>query len=404
MSLAAVIAAYHDAEAAEGGLRATLPLAGRTLVERQARLAASAGAEPILLYVERVPAELLAAVERLRNEGVPVSLARSAVEAAEAIHPDDRLLFMADGFLADEAHVNQLIHAGPNALLAVPDLGVDDRFERIDAHSRWAGLALLTGQALKQTASMLNDWDLQSTLLRRAVQGGVRQFWVRGEHADDHLTIVTSHDDLGAIEQQIMEGAVARRDSWVSRYVLAPAEQAATRLLMPTVVMPDWLRLLSVTLTALAAFLFTGNWLWTGGALLLLSTPLDDTADRLATLRMQSQAEGSWWSYLLPASAGAALLTFSYSLATTLGWGCLPLAAATLAFVAALWIEVGEREIDGMIFLAERKGMIWLMLPFALTGSWLAGLFALALYAGGSFFWAQHQIHRRIAPPRPDGG
>ena len=180
MSLAAVIAAYHDTEAPDGGLRATLPLAGRTLVERQARLAASAGAEPILLYVERVPPELAAAVDRLRNEGVPVSLVRSASEAAEALHPDDRLLFMADGFLADEAHVNQLIHAGPNALLAVPDLGVDERFERIDAHSRWAGLALLTGQALKQTATMPDDWDLQSTLLRRAVQGGVRQFWVRG--------------------------------------------------------------------------------------------------------------------------------------------------------------------------------------------------------------------------------
>jgi hypothetical protein len=402
MKLAALIAAYQETEAPDTGLRATLPLAGRTLVERQARLAASAGASPIILYVERVPPELLAAIERLRNEGVTVRLARTAAEAADLVRDDDRLLLVADGFVADEAHVGHLVDVGASSLLTIPDLGVDDRFERIDAGSRWAGLALLTGQTLKQTATMLEDWDIQSTLLRRAIQGGVRQFSVRSQLADAHLTIVTNRSDLVPIEKHILEGAVTRRDSWSSRYLLAPAEQAATRLLMPTVVMPDWLRLLSVVLTAVAAFLFARHWLWVGGVLMLLSTPLDDIADRLATLRMQGGQDGSWWSYLLPAFAGAALLTLAFSLGTSSGWGCLLLATGTLAFLAALWIEIGDREIDGMIFLAERKGMIWLMLPFAVTGSWLTGLFALALYVAGSFFWAQHQVHRRISAP-PQG-
>jgi len=402
MKLAALIAAYRETEAPDIGLRATLPLAGRTLVERQARLAASAGASPIILYVERVPPELLAAVERLRSEGVSVRLARSAEEAAESVADDDRLLLIADGFVADETHVGRLVDVGASSLLTIPDLGVDDRFERIDAGSRWAGLALLTGRTLKQTAAILEDWDIQSTLLRRAIQGGVRQFSVRSQLADAHLTIITNRADLIPIEKHILEGAVTRRDSWISRYLLAPAEQAATRLLMPTVVMPEWLRLLSVLMTAIAAFLFAEQWLWVGGALMLLSTPLDDIADRLSTLRMQGGNEASWWTYLLPAFAGAALLTLSFSLAIASGWGCLLLAVGTLAFLAALWIEIGDREIDGMIFLAERKGMIWLMLPFAVTGSWLAGLFALGLYVMGSFFWAQHQVHRRISGARQD--
>ena len=112
MTLAALISAYHDADAPDGGLRATLPLAGRTLVERQARLAAAAGASPIILFVERVPPELLGAVERLRNDGLPVALARTALEAAESLHPEDRLLFIADGFIADESHVNRLVGVG----------------------------------------------------------------------------------------------------------------------------------------------------------------------------------------------------------------------------------------------------------------------------------------------------
>lgn len=397
MSLAALIAAYHEADEPEGGLRATLPLAGRTLIERQARLAASAGAAPIVILVERLPPELVTALDRLRSEGVAVKIARNPVEAAEAVHPDDRLLMIADGLISDEAHVGRLLSAGGNALITVPDHGTSDRFERIDAHSRWAGLALLTGQALKQTVAMLQDWDLQSTLLRRAVQGGARQFSIRGEAADAYHAIAASQGDLQGIERQIIERAVSRRDGWVSRYLLSPAEQAATRLLMPTRVMPDWLRFFAVALTGLGAYFFARDWLWAGALVLILSTPLDDIADRLSMLRMESHAETSWWNYLLPAFAAGALLALAWSLSWRHGWGAVVLAAATLAFVAALWLEMEGREIGGKIFLAERKGMIWLMLPFAVTGSWLAGLFALACYAAGSFFWAQRQVHRVVS-------
>jgi hypothetical protein len=295
-----------------------------------------------------------------------------------------------------------LLNAGGNALLTVPDHGVSDRFERIDAQSRWAGLALLTGQALKQTVSMLQDWDLQSTLLRRSVQAGARQFSVRGDGVDAYLAIAGGRSDLDAVERQIVESAVSRRDGWVSRYLLAPAEQAATRLLMSSRVTPDWLRFLAVAMTAAGAYSFARDWYWAGALLLLLSTPLDDIADRLATLRMQSHGDSSWWSYLLPACAGTALLMLAWSLNRTNGWGALLLAIFTLAFVAAVWIEVHGREIGGKIFLAERKGMIWLMVPFAVTGSWLAGLFALATYAAGSFFWAQRQVHRPNAASGED--
>jgi hypothetical protein len=399
MSLAALISAYCEAAAPDAGLRATLPLAGRTVVERQARLAASAGASPIVLVVERVPPELLAAVDRLRSEGVIVTLARDVAEAAEAVHPEDRLLMLADGFIGDEALIRRLLAVGDNSLLTVPDLGIDERFERIDAHSRWAGLALITGHMLKATAPILQDWDLQSTLLRRAVQGGARQFSVRGELASTQITIATTRADLAPVEQHILEGAEARRDSWVSRYFLAPAEQLATRFLMPTVVMPDWLRIGSFLLTGFAAMLFLQEWLWTGGLLLLMTTPLEDVADRLAILRMQANRESSWWNYLLPAVSAAAFLCLAHTLAESIGWGCLILAATTLAFLGALRIEIGDRDISGSVFLADRKGMIWVMMPFALTGSWLGGLLALTLYAGASFFWAQHQIHRTISIP-----
>jgi hypothetical protein len=94
----------------------------------------------------------------------------------------------------------------------------------------------------------------------------------------------------------------------------------------------------------------------------------------------------------------AALLAFAYSLSWAGGWGCLVLAAAALAFLGAMRIEIEGRDLRGKIFLADRKGMVWLMLPFALTATWLGGLLALTLYAAGSFFWAQHEVHTRIPP------
>jgi hypothetical protein len=399
VTLAALIAAYHEAEEPGAGLRATLPLAGRTLLERQVRLAAAAGAEPVIVAVERVPPELLAVLDRLRGEGIKLIVARNASEAADSVHPDDRLLLVADGLVAGESHIDRLLGLEGHSILTVPDVRVDDRYERIDAYSRWAGLAVIDGEMLRRTAAMLRDWDLQSTLLRRAVQSGARQIAVRGEPADDQLVVAERSEDLIELQARIFEGASGHRRDWVSRYLLGPIEQAATRALMPTSVTTNAISLAAALLSSLAALAFGWDWLWLGLVLLLAATPLDGICERLAALRLQDGEGPSWWSYVLPALSAAALLALAYTLAGTrgLGWGCVALAAATIAFIVALRVEADGREIAGRIWLAERKGMAWLLLPFAASDFWATGLGFLACYAAGSFFWAQRQVHGRRA-------
>lgn len=394
MGLAALICAYHDAAGAPGGLRATLPLAGRALIERQARLAARAGASPVVILVERVPPELLAVIDRLRSEALPVVIARSAADAAQAVQSGDRLLMIADGLVADAAHLSRLLSTGGPALLTVPDRGADDRYERIDADSRWAGLALLDRASLRQTAAMLEDWDLQSTLLRRAVQAGARQIAARADAVDAPLVIAERQDDLLAVESRILEGSSGAREDWTSRYLLAPLEASAARALLPSALTPAWLCAGAGVLTGLAAILFAGGWLWIGGVMLLLATPLDGIAERLAALRLQAGGEGSWPHRILPYLAAIALLSLAYHIAGLRGWGALVLAATSLLFLLALSREVGWRRLPERIFFAERKGMTWAMLPFAVAGAWAAGLGALTLYAAGSFFWAQRAVHR----------
>src|SRR6201987_6299789 len=85
MTVGALIGAYQEDDS--GGLRALLPLAGRTLREYQVRCAAAAGAAPIVVVVERVPQALQDAFERLRLDGVgvfPVSDVDEAVSRVEA--------------------------------------------------------------------------------------------------------------------------------------------------------------------------------------------------------------------------------------------------------------------------------------------------------------------------------
>lgn len=393
MALAALIAAYHES-AEPGVLRAALPLAGRTVIERQVRLAYAAGARRIVVLVERMPPGLAAALDRLRREHVPVDVARGAGEAAELIDPADRLLLIADGAIADGSQLRRLAEAEGSAVLTVQDSLFGELYERIDGSSRWGGLAATDGAMMRDTAAMLRDWDLQSTLLRRVLQGDARHL-----AADAPVAIVDAMDDLAAAERQILEGARATEGGWAAR-MLAPLERGITFLVMGAPIGSTAMGLASAVLTGLGAAAIGWGWLWSGFIALLLATPLEGIALRLARLRMQPGAGQSWWRTSLPLLSGAALVALAHLLAATYGWGMILLALVALAFLFAAAVETEGRKPRGAALLAERLGMTWLMLPFAAFGLWQIGLAVLFAYAAASFFWVQREAHRKppIAP------
>ena len=246
MALAALIAAYH--ESGEGGaLRAVLPLAGRTLLERQVRLVARAGATRIVVLVERLPAELGAALERLRRDKLPIHIARDVEEAAEAIEPADRLLMIGDGAIVDEDQLARLAEGSDHTVLTVPDSVHGELYERIDGQSRWGGAAAMDGQMLRATAAMLRDWDLQSTLLRRTLQAGARHV-----AADRPLAIIDRAADIAALEGRILADALEARGSWIDR-LLAPIERVIASALLGGSVGPGLIGGASAGLTGLGA-------------------------------------------------------------------------------------------------------------------------------------------------------
>jgi hypothetical protein len=390
MALGALIAAYHEDD--QGGLRALFPLAGRTLVEYQARCAAAVGAAPIVVMVERIPAALSEAFERLREEGISVIPVSDGSEAASRFEAGALILQLADGLAPDMAQLSRLTDFAEPAIAVVPDDEAHGEFERIDGTSRWAGAALIEGHILGSTAAMLGDWDLQSTLLRRAVQSGARR--VAAGEAGAGALLAHRPEDLTGFERRLLVATRGERSDWSSRYVLPIVEEFATERLMESRIRPEWLITGGLGFILGAAFCFSRGWLLPALGLMIASTPLDLVGVRLASLRLQPLPPGHFSSRLLWPAAGLALLALGWwSSNHGGGWGAFFAAVMTAAFAEAARIEKSGSEVPPQLWLFSRRNAIFAAVPFALAGWWVPYLAALAGYAAVSFFIVQHFRH-----------
>jgi hypothetical protein len=391
MALGALIGAYQEDDA--GGLRALLPLAGRTLIEYQARCLAAAGAAPLIVLVERLPVALNDAFERLRSEGITVIPVSDGTEAVSRFEAGSQLILLGDGVAPDMGDLERLIDEDEGAVVAVPDNDENSGFERIDAAHRWAGLARLDSNMLGATAAMLGDWDLQSTLLRRVIQSGARLIPSATGHGRGPF-LATGEEAMAGFERRLLVASRTAREDAVSRFILPVIEELATEKLMETGLKPAWLVQAALAMTVAAAFCFTRGWHWSAVALLVLSTPLDLVAQRLASLRLQPLSPSMLSRRLLWPTAGLALVALGWFDARHgSGWGSMMAALAAGAFAEAGRIERQGRSLPAAEWHFSRRTAIWLMLPFAIGGWWSLYLGLLAFYAAASFFIAQHLRH-----------
>ena len=389
MAVGALIGAYQEDDS--GGLRALLPLAGRTLIEYQVRCASAAGAAPIIVIVERVPQALQDAFERLRLDGVGVFPVSDVKEALSRFEAGSLILLIGDGIAPPSDVVATMANEPEPAIATVADDEKHAAFERIDAQSRWAGVALVDAQLLGSTAAMLGDWDLQSTLLRRAVQEGARR--VTADDAGGEPLLVERAEDLEDFQRRLFVDSRGARPDWVSRFVLPPVEEFATGHLMETGVRPLWLMWTALALILGGAFCFTRGWLGAGLILLLASMPLDLIATRLASLRLKPFPARMLSRLALWPAVGVALLALGWwEMRHNTGWGSLVTAVAAGAFAEAARIErsgIGDEDL----WLVSRRSAIVLAIPFAIAGAWTSYLIGLLAYAAISFFIVQHVRH-----------
>ena len=377
-ALGALIGAY---EPGPGGLRALLPLAGATLMEQQARRAAAAGAERIVLLVDEVPAELSAALVRLRAEGLAATFAQGIDIAADML-AGMRVLLLADGCLVEPPLLRALSDRSVPAVATVADGPDRERYERIDADERWAGAALIDGHRVAETAAMLGSWDPVSTLLRRAVQEGAERVVA---DADPPLLLV-DRASVSAAETAIVAAARRHARDWPDRFLFAPLEEWSLPLLLAKRV-----QALPVTMaSALLAWAGAGAawlaWPWAALLLVLLSGPVAAAAARLSRV----QARQSRWAVPLArmrvAGAVLGLAGLANMLAASSGqWGWWLLGGLTAATMLLLQ-DLRRRSASGDgNWVASVDALAWMLLPFALVGRWDLGVAAAAAYSTLSF-------------------
>jgi hypothetical protein len=392
MATGALIGAYQEDES--GGLRALLPLAGRTLLEYQVRCAAAAGAAPIVVVVERVPQALQDAFERLRLDGIGVFPVSDVNEAVSRFEAGAMILLIGDGIAPPVDLTVEFAEEPESAVAIVRDDEDHAAFERIDGESRWAGVALVQARLLGSTAAMLGDWDLQSTLLRRTLQEGARRVPIV---AADEPLLVESADQLAGFQRRLIDSSRCPREDWSSRYVLPFVEDLATEQLMETSVRPVWLVWGALALTLSAAVCFTRGWLGAGLVQLVLAAPLDLIATRLARLRLKPLPRRMLTRLALWPATGLALLGLGvWEARHGTGWGALVTAAAAAAFAEAARIERAGLPPSAEPWLFSRRNAILFAVPFAIGGVWTAYLIALLIYAALSFFIVQRV---RLSPP-----
>lgn len=389
MAVGALIGAYQEDDS--GGLRALLPLSGRTLLEYQVRCAVAAAAAPLIVVVERVPQALQDALERLRLDGVGVFAVSDVAEAVSRFEAGSMILLIGDGVAPPADLVSALAQEPEPAIATVPDDESHAMFERIDGEARWAGVALVDANLLASTAKMLGDWDLQSTLLRRTLQEGARRVHA-GDIGGDPL-LADSVDDLQDFQRRLLAGSRGARPDWVSRYLLPPIEEFATEHLMQQAVPPLWLMWAAAALTVIAAFCFGRGWLGAGLVLMLLGLPLDLIASRLAALRLRPLPVRLLSRQALWPAAGVALLAIGWwEMRNMSGWGALVTALAAGAFAEAARLERTGIP-DSELWLFSRRSAVVAAVPFALAGAWTSYLIGLLAYAAVSFFIIQHVRH-----------
>ncbi len=306
MPVAALITLSGDQPETPDGYPALQLLYGQTLLERQARQLVRAGVGHIVLYAPTLPAALMRAIDRLASLDVTVDLTRTARDAAERVHPEERLIVVDGGLLLDDVVMDRLATGGHNMVLTVSDAADPIRFERIDAQHRWVGALALEGKLLRQTAGILGDWDLAPTLLRCAVQQNAQRFDLPGDANRHRLLRPMRPAELSEASLSLLAGAEVPAGMF-QRWVATPIAQRLSSIVAATGISYAILNYVSIILYLISFIVISMAIPWVGFVAFAIAAIVQATASfvRMAVLGKANLLDRllGWRGFLLGAGA-----------------------------------------------------------------------------------------------------
>jgi hypothetical protein len=402
-AFSAILSASRAAGGAGGMLRAQLHFAGQTLVEYQARQAAAAGAETVMIVVSAVSQPISRAVDNLTADGIAVTLVRDMVSIVRGAPRDRDILLVADGAVLPQQHFDAMAREAGNCLLVAQDSRATDRFERIDATRRWAGLARITPDLLFSTLDMIGDWDLELTLVRAAVQAGAHCRNVRDDDVlEGSIALIETQQEADIVGSALLSAPMQGGEpaGIVDHFLIDPVAGWLSGLMLRSQVPTVQVRIAAAALAAIGIVSVLLAWIAMGAVVMLFSILLSHSADRLTRL---ARREGRDWLSMLAAPvlvmAGIALIGQGLG-ATTDG---IYLALLLAVIAAGGWFG-RLRDLPRWALFSPSSALVLLFLGI-LLGQGVSVLMLCTLCAIGTLAYALGRPpSKRGAPQTPPQG
>ncbi|PXW76037.1 hypothetical protein C7451_106202 [Blastomonas natatoria] len=264
-------------------LRGALPLAQGRLAMLHVDLAVDAGAGEILCLIGTVDETVREIEAYAARRGVAFHLVRSVADISVRLASEDELLVIAEGLYVAPADMHLLAReTGTFVATFAPGDGARvlvERFERIDINHIWAGLACVRARDLVEARDLPEDWNVQSALLRLAVQRGYRRNVLAFAQAEaGRIAIVRDNREAEALALQELAGSAGALGARIvqTRAFSAIAKRAwSARWARPA------LRVSAIALPALAAGAAVSGWSLAALPLLIIGRMAGHAANRL---------------------------------------------------------------------------------------------------------------------------
>ncbi len=423
MAFVALLYAHHRGAHADGEPIAALSVTGISSVRRQIRQSVRAGAERVIVVVEKMTPGIAGALERARQDHKALQVVHGAQTVHEMIKDDDVVLTIDEGLVADARAIEAVAKAsGAGAAIAVwaDEHAAPIDGERIAENRIFAGIARFPGQLVRTVSRDIGDWDLQSTLLRSALgEGSVIEINAaeiatydparRREVALCWVRVVDKESAKKATDIAILDAQKGVLD-WPARFIHPPVENLLTRLVLPTPLTPNMISVGVFLIGLVAMACFATGWLWTGLVLALIAGPLDGVDGKLARARVEFSKWGDLEHVADKIVEYGWFLALAHYFSTTGHPGAWALAAIIILFALAEAVQgeffrrftgqqiddAGKFERQFRLVAGRRNTFFWSLIPFAFAGAWHAGLVMIAAYSAVTFFVMQMRFFKRI--------
>ena len=368
------------------------PFVGRSVLSHQIDCARALDCDIVLCMTRGLGPEAIVCQHRAESLGMRFRAIEDIRRLVGAIGADDLVIVIADGLALDVQTAEEAVGERQGIGTFPADIAVPLGFERIDAERAWAGLLAVRGEAIEKLADLPLDADAASSLLRIALQKGVRTYEL------DPATM----EEMDPIGPDAPASRAAREGRWIARRAqpvsfAAPGRALAERIgirLSRDIVGSRFERvplIFAVAAGILAAILaFFGKPL-TG---LLLSGAMADIVLKLA--KPPGEKAKAWHANALLAGAGDVLLVGLLALASR-GTGTWIDLFLPLILIGLL--RIGARLAPRCIrpLLSDRIALLAVLVPAGYLGLLqpLIGLLAVCVLAG--LFRAIHSDE--LTPP-----